>query len=258
MEKENNNRREFLKKVTLAGVGLTFLNKSFGEENNFISDLGIPEDNLFTLPPLPYAYDALEPFIDKQTMEIHHTKHHQAYVDKLNKALAEAKVSGVSLDDICKNISKYPAAIRNNGGGHYNHSLFWKWMKPNTGSVLSPPSLNVPSGKLGDAIKSTFDSFENFKTKYSETAMKIFGSGWAWMVMGKDGKLGIGSTPNQDNPLMDVSVPMAIGINGNPILGLDVWEHAYYLKYQNKRVDYISNWWAIVNWEEASKRFEGK
>ena len=262
MKKENTNRREFLKKVTLAGVGLTLLNKSFAEENNSVIETGIPEDNMFTLPPLPYAYDALEPFIDKQTMELHHTKHHQVYVDKLNKALAEVPmaigISGVSLDDICKNVSKYPVAVRNNGGGHYNHSLFWKLMKANAGSVLSPSSSNEPSGKIGDAIKSSFDSFANFKTKFSETAMKIFGSGWAWLVINKDGKLEISSTPNQDNPLMDVSVPITIGIKGNPVLGVDVWEHAYYLKYQNKRADYISNWWNVVNWEEAQKRFDAK
>jgi Fe-Mn family superoxide dismutase len=244
-------RREFFKKGILAGAGLMMLNKSFGDEN--FSEPGIPEDNMFTLPPLPYAYDALEPFIDKQTMELHHTKHHQAYVDKLNKALTDAKISGLSLEDICKNVSKYPVAVRNNGGGHYNHSLFWKWMKPSKGSVLSPSSANEPAGKLADTIKSSFDSFENFKTKFSETATKVFGSGWAWLVINKDGKLEIGSTPNQDNPLMDVSE-----LKGNPILGLDVWEHAYYLKYQNKRADYISNWWNIVNWEEAGKKFEGK
>lgn len=263
MKEENNSRREFLKKATLAAAGLTLLNKSFGKENNFETELGIPEDNMFTLPPLPYPYDALEPFIDKQTMELHHTKHHQGYVDKLNKALQEGKVSGVSLEDICKNISKYSPAVRNNGGGHYNHSLFWKGMKPNapkeslrTGSVLSPSSPNAPSGKLADTIKSTFDSFENFKTKFSETAMKVFGSGWSWLVINKNGKLEIGSTPNQDNPLMDISVPIAIGIKGNPVIGLDVWEHAYYLKYQNRRAEYISNWWNIVNWEEATKRCE--
>ena len=205
MKKENNDRRDFLKKVALAGAGIAFIGKSFASENNFETGSGIPEDNMFTLPPLPYAYDALEPFIDKQTMEIHHTKHHQAYVDKLNKALADGKISGISLDDICKNISKYPVAVRNNGGGHYNHSMFWKGMKPNAGSVLSPSSPNEPSGKLGDAIKSTFDSFANFKTKFSEKAMGTFGSGWAWLVINKDGKLEIGSTPNQDNPLMDIS-----------------------------------------------------
>jgi superoxide dismutase, Fe-Mn family len=186
-------------------------------------------------------------------MEIHHTKHHQAYVDKLNKALTETKISGVSVDDICKNISKYPVAVRNNGGGHYNHSMFWKGMKPNAGSVLSPPIVNEPLGKIGDAIKSTFESFSNFKTKFTEKALGTFGSGWAWLIVNKDGKLEIGSTPNQDNPLMDVSE-----FKGNPIIGLDVWEHAYYLKYQNKRVEYVNAWWNVVNWEEASKRFEGK
>jgi len=246
-------RREFFKKGVLAGVGIILLNKSFSKENNSEKELGIPEDNMFSLPVLPYGYDALEPFIDKQTMEIHHTKHHQSYVDKLNKALTEAKVSGVFLDDLCKNIFKYPIAVRNNAGGHYNHSMFWKGMIPNAGSVLAPSSTNETSGKLGDAIKSTFDSFSNFKTKFSETAMKVFGSGWTWLVINKDGKLEIGSTPNQDNPLMDVSE-----FKGNPILGLDVWEHAYYLKYQNKRADYISNWWNIVNWNEASKQFEAK
>ena len=251
MKKENNDRRDFLKKVTLAGVGITLINKSFAQNTQVVepqtSNLKPQTD--FILPPLPYAYDALEPFIDKQTMELHHVKHHQAYVDKLNKALTDAKISGASLEDICKNISKYPAPVRNNGGGHYNHSMFWKGMKANPGSVLSPASANEPSGKLGDALKSTFDSFANFKTKFSETAMKVFGSGWAWLILNKDGKLEIGSTPNQDNPLMDIAE-----LKGNPILGLDVWEHAYYLKYQNKRTDYISNWWNIVNWEEAQKK----
>lgn len=250
-------RREFFKKGILAGAGIAMLNKSFSNKVLF----GIPEDNMFTLPLLPYRYDALEPFIDKQTMELHHTKHHQGYVDKLNKALADEKVAinfskvsnfrKIELDDICKNVSKYSVAVRNNAGGHYNHSMFWKGMKPNIGSVLSPPSSNEPSGKISDSIKSTFDSFANFKTKFSETAMKVFGSGWAWLVINKNGKLEIGSTPNQDNPLMDVSE-----FTGNPILGLDIWEHAYYLKYQNKRADYVSNWWNIVNWEEAAKRCE--
>ena len=249
-------RREFFKKGILAGAGIALLNKSFAKPARSAGGevlSGIPEDNTFALPALPYGYDALEPFIDKQTMELHHAKHHQTYVDKLNKALTDGKVSGISLDDICKNVSKYSPAIRNNGGGHYNHSMFWKGMKPNAGTVLSPSNQNEPAGKIGDAIKSTFESFANFKTKFSETAMKVFGSGWAWLVINKDGKLEIGSTPNQDNPLMDVSE-----FKGNPIIGLDVWEHAYYLKYQNKRADYISNWWNIVNWEEASRHFEGK
>ena len=242
-------RREFFKKGILASAGFALLNNSFGSEINSITEA----EAGFTLPALPYAYDALEPFIDKQTMEIHHTKHHQAYINNLNKALEAAKVSGVSLDDICKNISKYSVAVRNNAGGHYNHSMFWKGMKPNPGSVLEPSSGNLPIGKLGDAIRSTFDSFANFKTKFSEKAMGTFGSGWAWLVINKEGKLEIGSTPNQDNPLMDTS-----DLKGLPVLGLDVWEHAYYLKYQNKRADYVNSWWNVVNWEEAQKRFEGK
>ena len=262
MKKEKSNRRDFIKQIGLTGAGLLLMNRYPANAG----DLPTVEpetlnlrpvrrtpfgETAFTLPVLPYAYDSLEPFIDKQTMELHHGKHHQAYVDKLNKALVETKTSGITLDDLCKNISKYSATVRNNGGGHYNHSLFWKGMKPNSASVLTPSSPNEPAGKLGDAIKSTFDSFANFKTKYSEAAMKVFGSGWAWLVINKDGKLEIGSTPNQDNPLMDLSE-----LKGNPILGLDVWEHAYYLKYQNKRVDYISNWWNVVNWEEAAKRYE--
>ena len=246
-------RRDFFKKGLLAGAGLALLNNTFGSETNFAAESGVPEDNMFKLPALPYGYDALEPFIDKQTMEIHHTKHHQAYVDKLNKALADAKLSGLSLEDICKNVSKYPVGVRNNGGGHYNHSMFWKAMKPNAGSVLAPSTANEPTGKIADAIKSTFDSFANFKTKFSEKAMGTFGSGWAWLIVNKDGKLEIGSTPNQDNPLMDIAE-----FKGIPIIGLDVWEHAYYLKYQNKRADYVNAWWNLVNWEEASKRFEGK
>ena len=253
MKKQNSNRRDFLKKVAIGSAGLFLLKETILQteaEAGGVSPALFGQETVFTLPPLPYGYDALEPFIDKQTMELHHDKHHQAYVDKLNKALQEAKVKGFTIEDICKNISKYPAAVRNNGGGHYNHSLFWTLMKPNGGTVLSPSAANIPTGNLGDAIKSSFDSFENFKTKFSESAMKVFGSGWAWLVVNKAGKLEIGSTPNQDNPLMDVSE-----LKGNPVLGLDAWEHAYYLKYQNKRTDYVSNWWNIVNWEEAGKRF---
>ena len=263
-------RREFFKKGILAGAGMALLNNSFGTEANLAvqhKTLNAEPGTDFILPPLPYAYDALEPFIDKQTMELHHTKHHQAYVNNLNKALSSFTTSNtISLEEICKNVSKYNMisiqdkgqqsshyVVRNNAGGHYNHSLFWKAMKPNVGSVLSPASTNEPSGKIGDLIRSTFDSYDNFKTKFSETAMKIFGSGWAWLVINKDGKLEIGSTANQDNPLMDVSE-----FKGTPVIGLDIWEHAYYLKYQNKRIDYILNWWNVVNWEEANKRFEVK
>ena len=189
----------------------------------------------FELPALPYAYDALEPYIDKMTMEIHHTKHHNAYVTNLNKAVEGTEMEGKSLEELMANISKYPVAVRNNGGGHWNHSLFWTLMKKNGGGE--------PTGPLADAIKSTFGSFADFKTQFSNAGATRFGSGWAWLVK-QNGKLVIGSTPNQDNPLMDVA-----DIKGTPILGLDVWEHAYYLKYQNRRPEYIENWWNVINWE---------
>ena len=195
----------------------------------------------FELPALPYAYDALEPFIDKMTMEIHYTKHHNAYVTNLNKAVEGTDMDGKSLEELLKNISKHPAAVRNNGGGHWNHSLFWTLMKQNGGGEQT--------GTLGDAIKSTFGSLNDFKTQFSNAGATRFGSGWAWLVK-QNGKLVVTSTPNQDNPLMDVAE-----VKGTPILGLDVWEHAYYLKYQNRRPEYIENWWNVVNWAEASKKF---
>lgn len=194
----------------------------------------------FTLPQLPYAYNALEPHIDAMTMEIHHTKHHQAYITNLNKAL-EGKPEE-SIEDICKNISKYPMPVRNNGGGHFNHSLFWTIMKPNGGGE--------PSGKLADAINAAFGTFADFKTKFAEAGATRFGSGWAWLCI-SGGKLAVCSTPNQDNPLMDISE-----CKGTPILGMDVWEHAYYLKYQNRRPDYIAAFWNVVNWDEVAKRFD--
>lgn len=195
----------------------------------------------FELPALPYAYDALEPYIDKMTMEIHYTKHHNAYVTNLNKAIEGTENEGKSLYDMFSMMSKLPAAIRNNGGGHWNHSLFWTLMKQNGGGK--------PTGKIADAINSAFGSFDEFKTKFSTAAATRFGSGWAWLVV-QDGKLVVSSTPNQDNPLMDVAE-----VKGNPILGLDVWEHAYYLKYQNKRPDYIENWWNVVNWDKVNELF---
>ena len=195
----------------------------------------------FELPALPYAYDALEPYIDKMTMEIHHTKHHNAYVTNLNKAVEGTEMEGKSLEELMASISKYPAAVRNNGGGHWNHSMFWTLMKKGGGGE--------PTGALAEAIKSAFGSFADFKTQFSNAGATRFGSGWAWLVK-QNGKLVIGSTPNQDNPLMDVA-----DIKGAPILGLDVWEHAYYLKYQNRRPEYIENWWNVINWAEASKRF---
>jgi Fe-Mn family superoxide dismutase len=196
----------------------------------------------FTLPQLPYSFNALEPHIDARTMEIHYGKHHQAYVTNLNNAIANSDADKVSIEEICKNISKYPAPVRNNGGGHYNHSLFWTLMKQNGGGN--------PAGALADAISSAFGSFDDFKTKFAAAGTTRFGSGWAWLVVGADKKLAISSTPNQDNPLMDIAE-----VKGAPVLGLDVWEHAYYLNYQNRRPDYITAWWNVVNWDEAARRF---
>jgi superoxide dismutase, Fe-Mn family len=196
----------------------------------------------FTLPNLPYAYDALEPHIDARTMEIHHTKHHQAYVNNLNAAIEKApELQGKSLDDLMRGINSVPeavrTAVRNNGGGHWNHSTFWELMGPNAGGE--------PSGKLGDAIKSAFGDFSKFKEQFAAAATTRFGSGWAWLI-NDGGKLSITSTPNQDNPLME---------GKTAILGLDVWEHAYYLKYQNRRPDYIGAFWNVVNWDAVAKRF---
>ena len=196
----------------------------------------------FTLPALPYAFNALEPHIDAKTMEIHHGKHHNAYVTNLNAAIAGKPEESLSLEEINKNISKYPAAVRNNGGGHYNHGLFWTIIGPNAGGA--------PTGALADAINAAFGSFDEFKTKFAAAATTRFGSGWAWLTKDASGKLAISSTPNQDNPLMDVAE-----VKGTPIIGLDVWEHAYYLNYQNRRPDYIAAFWNIVNWSEAAKRF---
>ncbi len=192
----------------------------------------------FELPNLPYGYDALEPYIDKQTMEIHHTKHHNGYVTKLNGAIEGTELEGQSLEDILKNVSKHPVAVRNNGGGHYNHSLFW--------TIMKKDSSGWPTGDLEKAVNDSFGSFEEFKKQFSNAAATRFGSGWAWLIVA-NGKLEITSTPNQDNPLMDVADK-----KGTPILGLDVWEHAYYLKYQNKRPDYIENWWNVVNWDAVA------
>ncbi|MBX6379071.1 MAG: superoxide dismutase [Thermoflavifilum aggregans] len=196
----------------------------------------------FTLPSLPYAFDALEPYIDKTTMEIHHGKHHGGYVTNLNNAIAGTDAENKTIEEILKQVSKYPVAVRNNGGGHYNHSLFW--------TLLSPKGGGQPSGKLAEAINSTFGSFDKFKEEFNKAAMGRFGSGWAWLIV-QNGKLAITSTPNQDNPLMDVAEQQ-----GTPILGLDVWEHAYYLKYQNRRADYVNAFWNIVNWPEVEKRYE--
>ena len=246
------NRRTFIKQgavLTVAGITLGGLGKQA------LGAMASGEGDIFKLPPLPYAYDALEPHIDKLTMQIHHDKHHAAYIAKLNDVFKGAQglegeppmdlilqslsTIGEEVNDP-KHPSPYQVTIRNNGGGHLNHSLFWKLMKPNGGGN--------PSGKVAEAINASFDSFENFKTKLNAAAMSRFGSGWAWLVVNASGKLEIGSTPNQDNPVMDLAE-----FKGTPILGIDVWEHAYYLKYQNKRVDYVNAWWNVVNWDEVNR-----
>ena len=198
----------------------------------------------FELPPLPYDYSALEPHIDAQTMQLHHDKHHQAYVTNLNNALQGlSQFDGVSIEDLMRRINEVPenvrTAVRNNGGGHVNHSMFWQIMKPNGGGE--------PTGALADAINSTFGSFDQFKTTFNDNGVKRFGSGWTWLVVDQSGKLQALSTANQDSPFMD-------GLY--PVMGNDVWEHAYYLKYQNRRPDYLSAWWNVVNWDEVAKRFQ--
>lgn len=199
---------------------------------------------IYTLPPLPYAYDALEPHIDARTMEIHHNKHHQAYIDNLNAALAKhPEIAQTPLYELLSNIDKVPqdirTAVQNNGGGHYNHTFFWP--------IMSPSGGGQPKGQLADEIKKTFGSFEAFQEKFNAAAKSVFGSGWAWLGINKSGQLEIISMPNQNAPLM---------LGMKPILGLDVWEHAYYLKYQNKRPDYITAWWNVVNWDQVVQHYE--
>ena len=196
----------------------------------------------FTLPELPYAFNALEPHVDARTMEIHHGKHHAAYVTNLNAALQGTEHEGKSIEELLSNISKLPAAARNNGGGHWNHSMFWEIMAPNAGGE--------PTGDLASQITKDFGSLDEMKKQFAEAATKRFGSGWAWLCKDSGGKLFITSTPNQDNPLMDVADK-----KGQPVLGLDVWEHAYYLNYQNRRPDYITAWWNVVNWKEVARRY---
>ncbi len=197
----------------------------------------------FQLPKLPYAYDALEPHIDARTMEIHHTKHHAGYTNNLNNAISGTDLEGKSIIEILENLDMNNAAVRNNGGGFYNHDLFWKVMSPNGGGE--------PIGEVASAIHDAFGSYENFKDVFSKAAATRFGSGWAWLCVHKGGKVEVCSTPNQDNPLMPDS-----SCGGIPILGLDVWEHAYYLNYQNRRPDYINAFFNVINWKEVSKRFE--
>lgn len=196
----------------------------------------------FNLPELPYAFNALEPHIDARTMEIHHGKHHQGYVNNLNKAIDGTPLDGKSIEDILTGLDMKNMAVRNNGGGHYNHSLFWSVMAPNAGGS--------PTGELAEAIKRDFGNFDAFKEKFEQAAATRFGSGWAWLATLKGGKLEVCSTPNQDNPLMP-----GIGCDGTPILGVDVWEHAYYLHYQNRRPDYLKAWWNVVDWNAVAKRY---
>jgi len=196
----------------------------------------------FSLPALPYASDALEPHIDKETMEIHHGKHHQAYVDNLNKAIAGTDAESLSIEEIIKNVSKYGPAVRNNGGGHFNHTLFW--------TILSSNAQTTPSGELATAIDETFGSYEELKKKLQEAGATRFGSGWSWLIVDDAGKLQVTSTPNQDNPLMDVAE-----VKGTPILGIDVWEHAYYLKYQNKRPAYLEAIFNVIDWKAVGERY---
>jgi len=201
------------------------------------------QNGKYVLPELPYAHDALEPYIDKMTMEIHHGKHHQAYVTNLNNAISGTEMENMDLMDIFKNMSQYPVAVRNNGGGHWNHTFFWEIMGSNAGGK--------PSGKLLSAIEKRFESFDKFKEEFSKAGATRFGSGWAWLIVDSNGELQVSSTPNQDNPFMDVA-----DIKGLPVLGVDVWEHAYYLKYQNRRPEYLENFWSVVNWNEVARRYE--
>lgn len=256
MENQNT-RRNFLKHSAILStgtlIGSSLFSTAFANETllkdarNTLEINTVTEDGIYTLPKLGYAYDALEPHIDKMTMEIHHSKHHQSYVTNLNKAIDTLDANLVShsksLVNIFEKMSKFPEAVRNNAGGHYNHSLFWTLMKPNGGGN--------PKGKLADAIMSSFGSFEEFKKQFADASMKRFGSGWSWLVE-HDGKLVIGSTPNQDNPLMRLR---GKGLKGKPILALDVWEHAYYLKNQNRRADYVASFWNVINWDKAEELF---
>lgn len=241
-------KREFIKTGTVLTVGAFTLpigsckNSNASAENSESGEIQNPE--IFSLPELPYAVADLEPHIDQRTMGIHHGKHHAGYVKKLNAALNGHQWSSESLETIVQSVGEEDTAIRNNGGGHYNHSLFWNIMKPG-GSEM-------PSGKLADAVNAEFGSFEKLTELFSSAASSVFGSGWAWLSVNSDNKLFVSSTPNQDNPMMKNLVDQA----GTPILGIDVWEHAYYLRYQNRRGDYISNFLKLVNWEEVSRNFD--
>lgn len=197
----------------------------------------------FELKELPYAYDALEPYIDKETMELHHDKHHAGYTNKLNNAIKGTELENKTIEELLSNVSNYPVAVRNHGGGYYNHNIYWE--------IMSPDGGGEPTGPLAEAINKTFGSFDKFKDEFSKAAAGRFGSGWAWLYLDENNKLAICSTPNQDNPIMDISEFKAKKL----LMGIDVWEHAYYLKYKNKRADYIDAFWNVVNWKAVEKRF---
>jgi Fe-Mn family superoxide dismutase len=214
------------------------------QANNYSKNQTVMKTQIkFEFQPLPYSYDALEPFIDKMTVDIHYSKHHKAYYDNFINAIKGTEMESMDIKDIFKNISKYPMAVRNNSGGYFNHTFYWKNMKAHGGGQ--------PTGKLSDAITKTFSSFDEFKKQFSDEGKTRFGSGWAWLCLDDKGNLFICSTPNQDNPLMNIAEKKGI-----PLLTIDVWEHAYYLKYQNKRPDYIDAFWNVVNWEEVTRRYE--
>lgn len=249
-----NSRREFIRKGTLAVAGtmsMISLNWQSSAATAILVDHSFypADDGAFKLAPLPYAYNALEPFIDAKTMEIHYTKHHQGYVDKLNAAIEKSpELKGKSLETLLSGIDKLPdgskAAIRNMGGGHWNHTFFWQ--------VLGPKTDVLPTGKLKDAMVAKWETMDKFKEEFSKAGMGVFGSGWVWLLTDSNGKLSIATTPNQDNTLMDISKD-----KGKPIFGIDVWEHAYYLKHQNKRVDYLADIWNVVNWNKVSELYGG-
>jgi superoxide dismutase, Fe-Mn family len=233
---------------TLAALGIVFLYSMFIYDSSVWSPRNENQNQTntpdgFEFQSLPYAYNALEPFIDKQTVEIHYSKHHKAYYDNFMNAIKGKEMETMEITEIFKNISKYPAAVRNNGGGYYNHTFYWEGMKPN-GKIL-------PTGKLSVAINKTFGSLDEFRKQFSEAGKTTFGSGWAWLCLDDKGTLFISSTPNQDNPLMDIAEKKGI-----PLLTLDVWEHAYYLKYQNKRPEYIEAFWRVINWEKVAQRYD--
>lgn len=222
--------------LALIALGTLFL---ISDDNLAFSN---NEQGPYSLSPLSYSYDALEPYFDARTMEVHHSLHHAAYVNNLNRALSDTSAVNLPLEDLLASISKYPVAVRNNAGGHYNHELFWK--------IITPGGSKQPSAKLAKKINDSFGSLEQLKEQLNSAALSLFGSGWAWLII-QDGKLKITTTQNQDNPLMDT-----VAVNGTPLLGIDLWEHAYYLKYQNRRAEYLAAFWKVVNWDYVSKRFD--